>query len=566
MTSTDFIRTMVAEDVAGGKFGGRVATRFPPEPNGYLHIGHAKSIVLNFGIAEEFGGTCNLRYDDTNPETEDPRFVAAIADDIHWLGYEWTEKLHASDYFEQLYDWAEQLAGQGKAYVDSQTLDEIRDNRGTVTRPGTESPYRDRSPDENLDLLRRMRAGEFPDGAHVLRGKIDMAHPNMLMRDPLLYRIRHHEHYRRGDAWCIYPMYDYAHCLEDAIEDITHSLCTLEFKNNNELYEWVLDAVGIEKPRPEQTEFARLELDFTVLSKRKLIKLVQGGHVDGWDDPRLPTIAGLRRRGVPPEAIRRFCDEIGVADTESRIDFGKFEYVVRDHLNWIAPRRLCVLEPLRVAITDYPEDGLEWIEADEFPHDVKAERGADAAGTRRMPFTRELWIERSDFMELPLRRFRRLSPGEEVRLRNAYVIRCDEVVKDPETGNVVELRCSHDAGTMGAHPADGRKVQGTIHWISAAHALPCEVRLYDRLFRVANPDDVDEDAGETFLDHLNPESRVVVEGAFVEPAVGEDPPGTRYQFERTGYFASDPEDSGPERLVFNRIVTMRDTWAKISGG
>jgi glutaminyl-tRNA synthetase len=566
MTNQDFIRAMVAEDVASGKYAGRVATRFPPEPNGFLHIGHAKSIVLNFGIAEEFGGTCNLRYDDTNPETEDPRFVEAIADDIRWLGYEWNEKLHASDYFEQLYDWAEKLVREGKAYVDSQTLEEIRDHRGTVTSPGTDSPYRERSSDENLDLLRRMRAGEFPDGAHVLRGKIDMAHPNMLMRDPLLYRIRHLEHYRRGDSWCIYPMYDYAHCLEDAIEGITHSLCTLEFKNNNLLYEWVLDAVGIEKPRPEQTEFARLELDFTVLSKRKLIKLVQGGHVDGWDDPRLPTIAGLRRRGVPPEAIRRFCDEIGVADTESRIDFGKFEYVVRDHLNWIAPRRLCVLEPLRVVITDYPEDGLEWIEADEYPRDVIAERGGEAEGTRRLPFTRELWIERSDFMEEPVRRFRRLSPGEEVRLRNAYVIRCDEVVKDPGTGEVVELRCSHDAETMGAHPADGRKVSGTIHWVSAAHALPCEVRLYDRLFDVADPDDVDEEADESFVDHLNPESLVVVEGAFVEPSVGEDPPGTRYQFERTGYFASDPEDSGAGRLVFNRIVTMRDAWAKISGG
>ncbi|HSM09593.1 MAG TPA: glutamine--tRNA ligase/YqeY domain fusion protein [Gemmatimonadota bacterium] len=565
MTSQDFIRTMVARDIASGKYDGRVATRFPPEPNGFLHIGHAKSIVLNFGIAEEFGGTCNLRYDDTNPETEDPRYVEAIADDIRWLGYEWHERLHASDYFEQLYEWAEDLVRAGKAYVDSQSLDEIRENRGTVTTPGVDSPYRDRSPDENLELLRGMRAGDFPDGTHVLRGKIDMAHPNMLMRDPLLYRIRHEEHYRRGDAWCIYPMYDYAHCLEDAIEDITHSLCTLEFKNNNELYEWVLDAVGIERPRPEQTEFARLELDFTVLSKRKLIKLVQGEHVDGWDDPRLPTIAGLRRRGVPPDAIVRFCDEIGVADTESRIDFGKFEYVVRDHLNWIAPRRLCVLDPLKVVITDYPDDGLEWIEADEFPRDVKAKRGAEAEGTRRMPFTRELWIERSDFMEEPVRRFRRLAPGDEVRLRNAYVIRCDEVVKDPDTGDVVELRCSHDSDTLDAHPADGRKVSGTVHWVSAAHALPCEVRLYDRLFRVANPDDVDEAAGETFLDHLNPESLVVVDGAFVEPSVADDPPGTRYQFERTGYFASDPEDSSSERLVFNRIVTMRDTWAKISG-
>jgi len=566
MTSKDFIRAMVAADMESGKYGGRVATRFPPEPNGWLHIGHAKSIVLNFGIADEFGGTCNLRYDDTNPETEDVAYAEAIANDIRWLGYEWSEKLYASDYFGQLYEWAEQLVREGKAYVDSQNLDEIRENRGTITTPGTDSPYRDRSPEENLDLLRRMKAGEFPDGAHVLRGKVDMAHPNMLMRDPLLYRIRHLEHYRTDDDWCIYPMYDYAHCLEDAIEDITHSLCTLEFKNNNEVYEWVLDAVGIEKPRPEQTEFARLELDFTVLSKRKLIRLVQGGHVEGWDDPRMPTIAGLRRRGVPPEAIRKFCDEIGVADTESRIDVGKFEYVIRDHLNWIAPRRLCVLDPLKIVITTYPDDRLEWIQADEFPRDVKEARGAEAEGTRRMPFTRELWIDRSDFMEEPVRRFRRLSPGEEVRLRNAYIIRCDEVVKDPETGEVVELRCSHDPETLDAWPSDGRKVTGTIHWVSAEHGLPCEVRLYDRLFRVANPDDVDEEAGETFLDHLNPESLVRIERAWVEPSVQDDPPGTRYQFERTGYFATDPDESAADRLVFNRIVTMRDTWAKISGG
>ncbi|MFW6085175.1 MAG: glutamine--tRNA ligase/YqeY domain fusion protein, partial [Gemmatimonadota bacterium] len=515
--------------------------------------------------AEEYGGTCNLRYDDTNPETEDPRYVEAIAEDVRWLGYEWDERLHASDYFEQLYEWAEKLVREGKAYVDSQALDEIRENRGTVTTPGTDSPYRDRTPDENLDLLRRMRAGEFDEGAHVLRGKVDMSHPNMLMRDPLLYRIRHETHYRTGDDWCIYPMYDYAHCLEDAIEDITHSLCTLEFKNNNEVYEWVLDAVGIERPRPEQTEFARLELDFTVLSKRKLIRLVDGGHVDGWDDPRLPTIAGLRRRGVPPEAIRRFCDEIGVADTESRIELSKLEHILRDHLNWLAPRRLCVLDPLKVVITNYPEDELEWIEADEFPRDVREKRGEAAGGTRRMPFTREIWIDRSDFMEEPVRRFRRLSPGEEVRLRNAYVIRCDEVVKDPESGEVLELRCWHDPETMDAWPSDGRKVTGTVHWVSAEHGLPCEVRQYDRLFRVADPDDVDEEAGETFLDHLNPESLVVADHAIVEPSVADDPPGTRYQFERTGYFVTDPEGSQPGSLVFNRIVTMRDSWAKISG-
>ncbi len=554
---TDFIRAMVARDLETGKYGGRVATRFPPEPNGYLHIGHAKAICLSFGIAEEFGGTCNLRYDDTNPETEDEQFADAIAEDIRWLGYEWTRKLHASDCFEQMYEWAEQLIRAGKAYVDSQTLDEIRANRGTVTKPGRNSPHRDRSVEENLDLFRRMRAGEFPDGAHVLRGVGDMAHPNMLMRDPLLYRIRHTHHYRTGEDWCIYPMYDYAHCLEDTIEDITHSLCTLEFRNNRDVYDWVLDAVGIDHPRPEQTEFARLNLDFTVLSKRQLVKIVDGGFVDGWDDPRMPTIAGLRRRGVPPEAIRMFCDMIGVADVDGRVDIGKLEYAMRDTLNWTAPRRLCVLDPLRIVVMSYPADAVEWIDAPEFPHDVGKE------GSRRMPFTRELWIERSDFMEEPVRKFRRLSPGSEVRLRHAYVIRCDEIVRDPATGEVVELRCTHDSDTLGANPADGRKVRGTIHWVSADHALPCEVRLYDRLFSVANPDDVEE--GATFIDHLNPESRVTVEGARIEPAVAEDPRGTRYQFERTGYFASDPVDSAPGFLVFNRIVALRDSWSKLSG-
>ncbi|MFQ5529107.1 MAG: glutamine--tRNA ligase/YqeY domain fusion protein [Gemmatimonadota bacterium] len=554
---TDFIRAMVARDLETGKYDGRVATRFPPEPNGYLHIGHAKSICLNFGIAEEFGGTCNLRYDDTNPVTEDERFADAMAEDIRWLGYEWTKKLHASDCFEQMYEWAEQLIRAGKAYVDSQTLEEIRENRGTVTESGRNSPFRERGVEENLDLFRRMRAGEFPDGTHVLRGVGDMAHPNMLMRDPLLYRIRHAHHYRTGDEWCIYPMYDYAHCLEDAIEDITHSLCTLEFRNNREVYDWVLDAIGIEHPRPEQTEFARLNLDYTVVSKRKLIQLVDGGFVDGWDDPRMPTIAGLRRRGVPPEAIRAFCDMIGVADVDGRVDIGKLEFAIRDTLNWTAPRRLCVLDPLRVVVTSYPEDAVEWIDAPEFPHDV------GKPGTRRMPFSRELWIERTDFMEEPVRKFRRLSPGREVRLRNAYVVRCEEVVKDPQSGEIVELRCSHDPDTLGAHPADGRKVRGTIHWVSADHALPCEVRLYDRLFTVPDPDEVQE--GQEFTDHLNPESRVVVRDARIEPAVEDDAAGTRYQFERTGYFASDPVDSRPGALVFNRIVALRDSWGKVSG-
>ena len=550
----DFIRAMVADDLESGKYGSRVATRFPPEPNGYLHIGHAKSICLNFGIAQEFGGTCNLRFDDTNPETEDETFAEAIAEDIKWLGFEWSERLHASDFFEQMYEWAEQMIRAGKAFVDSQSLDEIRMNRGTVRESGRNSPFRDRSVEENLDLFRRMRAGEFADGEHVLRGTGDMAHPNMLMRDPLLYRIRHAHHYRTGDDWCIYPMYDYAHCLEDAIENITHSLCTLEFQNNREVYDWVLDAIGIEHPRPEQTEFARLNLDFTVLSKRKLIQLVEGGFVDGWDDPRMPTIAGMRRRGIPPEAIRSFCDMIGVADVDSRMDIGKLEYAIRDTLNWTAPRRLCVLDPLKVVVTSYDEDAVEWIDAAEFPHDVGKE------GTRRMPFTRELWIERSDFMEDPIRKFRRLSPGTEVRLRNAYVVRCNEVVKDPVSGEVVELRCTHDPGTLGANPADGRKVRGTIHWVSAKHGRRCKVRLYDRLFSVPDPDVVED--GGTFIDNLNPNSRQTLEGAWIEPAVTEDPPGTRYQFERTGYFASDPEDSTAEALVFNRIVPLRDSWAR----
>ena len=550
----DFIRAMVADDLESGKYGSRVATRFPPEPNGYLHIGHAKSICLNFGIAQEFGGTCNLRFDDTNPETEDETFAEAIAEDIKWLGFEWSERLHASDFFEQMYEWAEQMIRAGRAFVDSQSLDEIRMNRGTVKEPGRNSPFRDRSVEENLDLFRRMRAGEFADGEHVLRGTGDMAHPNMLMRDPLLYRIRHAHHYRTGDDWCIYPMYDYAHCLEDAIENITHSLCTLEFQNNREVYDWVLDSIGIEHPRPEQTEFARLNLDFTVLSKRKLIQLVEGGFVDGWDDPRMPTIAGMRRRGIPPEAIRSFCDMIGVADVDSRMDIGKLEYAIRDTLNWTAPRRLCVLDPLKVVVTSYDEDAVEWIDAAEFPHDVGKE------GTRRMPFTRELWIERSDFMEDPVRKFRRLSPGTEVRLRNAYVVRCNEVVKDPDSGEVVELRCTHDPGTLGANPADGRKVRGTIHWVSAKHGRRCKVRLYDRLFSVPDPDVVED--GGTFIDNLNPNSRQTIEGAWIEPAVTEDPPGTRYQFERTGYFASDPVDSTAEALVFNRIVPLRDSWAR----
>jgi glutaminyl-tRNA synthetase len=558
--SKDFLRTKIENDIRTGKYGGRVATRFPPEPNGYLHIGHAKSICLNFGVAEEYAGTCNLRYDDTNPDTATQEFVDSMQADIRWLGYDWEDRLYfASDYFEQFYEWAEQLVREGKAYVDSSSEEEIRELRGSVTEPGKPSPYRDRTPEENLDLLRRMKAGEFPNGAHVLRARIDMAHPNMVMRDPLLLRIRHSHHYRRGDEWCLYPMYDYAHCLEDAIEDITHSFCTLEFRNNREIYDWVLDAVGIERPRTEQTEFARLELDYTVLSKRRLIRLVNEGHVAGWDDPRMPTIAGIRRRGVTPEAVRSLCDKVGVADVKSRTDYALFEYAIRDDLNWRSPRRLAVLDPLKVVITDYPEEREEWIEAPSFPRDV------DREGSRRMPFSRELWIERADFMEDPPRKFHRLAPGREVRLRHAYVIRCDEVVKDPETGEVIELRCSHDPDTMGANPADGRRIKGTIHWVSARHALPAEVRLYDRLFSVADPDEGLEE-GEDFTKNLNPESLVVAEAAWVEPALAEDPPGTRYQFERLGYFISDPVDSAPGALVFNRTVTLRDSWAKIARG
>ncbi len=555
--SLDFIRAMVEEDNRTGKYGGRVATRFPPEPNGYLHIGHTKAIWLNYGIAQEYGGTFNLRFDDTNPTNEEQRYVDAIIEDIRWMGIDWEERLYfASDYFERLYDFGEQLIRDGKAYIDSLSETEIREYRGTVTEPGRNSPYRDRPADESLDLFRRMRAGEFAAGAHVLRAMIDMAHPNMTMRDPLLYRIRHEHHYRHADDWCIYPMYDYAHCLEDAIEDITHSLCTLEFKVNREIYDWVLDAVGFERPRTEQTEFSRLNIDYTILSKRKLIQLVDGGHVVGWDDPRMPTVAGLRRRGVTPEAIRSFNEMIGVADVDSRIEYSRLEFAIRDDLNWRSPRRLAVLDPLKVVITDYPEGEEEWIDAPEFPHDVGKE------GSRRMPFSREIWIERSDFMEEPYRKFYRLAPGREVRLRHAYVIKLEEVVKDPETGEIVEIRCSHDADTMGANPADGRKVRGTIHWVSAKHALPAEVHLYDRLFSVPDPE-ADLEEGQDFTVNLNPESLVVVENAWVEPALADDPSGTRYQFERQGYFMSDPEDSGPDGLVFNRTVTLRDSWAKI---
>jgi glutaminyl-tRNA synthetase len=550
---TDFIRQIVTADTESGRYGGRVVTRFPPEPNGYLHIGHAKAICLNFGIAREFGGRCHLRFDDTNPETEEEEYVESMKEDIRWLGFDWGEHLyHASDYFGRMYECAEILIGKGLAYVDSSTEQEIRDARGTVTEAGRPTAYRDRTVEENLDLFRRMRAGEFEDGAHVLRAKIDLASPNMIMRDPVLYRIRHAHHYRQGDEWCIYPLYDYAHCLEDAFEDVTHSLCTLEFENNREIYDWILDHVGFEEPRTHQYEFNRLNLRYTVVSKRKLRPLVESGYLAGWDDPRMPTLAGLRRRGIPPEAVRRFVDASGIAKAEQRMDPGKLEFAIRDVLNPTAPRVMAVLDPLKVTLANYPEGESEWLDAPYFPRDV------DREGSRPVPFSGSLWVERGDFAEDPPEGFRRLVPGGEVRLRYAYVIRCDEVVKD-EDGTVVELRCSYDPDTRSG-TAVGRKGLGTIHWVSAPHALDAEVRLYDRLFSVPDPEDLPD--GADLYETLNPESLVVAEAAKIEPSVAGDAPDARYQFERTGYFWRDPEDGAGDRLVFNRIVTLRDTWAK----
>ena len=549
----DFIRTRVEEDLAAGTHGGRVATRFPPEPNGYLHIGHAKSICLNFGVADEHGGTCNLRFDDTNPLTEDMEYVRSIQEDVRWLGFQWDELLHASDYFERLYECAERLVEDGLAYVDSLDEDEIQDYRGTVIQPGRESPHRDRPVEENLDLLRRMRAGEFRDGAHVLRAKIDMTSPNMKMRDPLLYRIRHAEHYRTGDDWPIYPMYDFAHPLSDAFEDITHSLCTLEFENNREVYDWLVEALGF-SPRPYQIEFARLNLSYTVLSKRRLLHLVEEGHVAGWDDPRMPTLAGLRRRGVTPASIRAFCDAIGVAKSNSVVDVAQLEHAIRDDLNHEAPRVLCVLDPLKVTLTNYPQGGSEELEAPYWPHDIPKE------GSRTLPFSGELWIEREDFSEDPPKGWRRLSPGEEVRLRYGYFIRCDEVVKD-EAGDVVELRCTYDPETRGGSSPDGRKPAGTIHWVSAPHAVTVEARLYDRLFTDEMPGSGDV----PYIESLNPGSLKVRSDAKVEPSVAGAEAGSHYQFERNGYFYLDPASQGEGEdapLVFNRTVTLRDAWAK----
>jgi len=544
----DFIRTIVAEDAKAGRNQGRVATRFPPEPNGYLHIGHAKSICLNFGIAAEFGGVCNLRFDDTNPTKEDVEYVESIEADVRWLGFEWAEApKYASDYFGTLYEYAVHLIRQGDAYVDSQSADEIRRCRGTLTEPGTASPYRDRSVDDNLDLFARMRSGEFEDGAHVLRARIDMASPNINMRDPVLYRIRREHHYRTGDDWCIYPLYDFAHPPSDAIELITHSLCTLEFEDHRPLYDWLIEHLPV-PARPRQIEFARLNLTYTVMSKRKLLELVQAGHVQGWDDPRMPTIVAMRRRGYTPDAIRAFCERIGVAKRENIVDVALLEHTVREDLNKTAPRIMGVLNPLRVVIENYPEGQSEAFEVVNNPEDP-------SAGTRRVPFSRELFIERDDFREDPPKKFFRLAPGREVRLRGAYFVTCTEVVKDA-SGEVRELRCTYDPATRGGDAQDGRKVKATLHWVSATHALDVEVRLYDRLFKSEMPDAVD------YLSDLNPASLDVLPHAKVEPSVADAPPGTRYQFERLGYFCVD-RDSVPGRLVFNRTVTLKDTWARI---
>ncbi len=545
---SNFLTDIIDADLESGRHD-RVATRFPPEPNGYLHIGHAKSICLNFGLAERYRGTCNLRFDDTNPEAEEDEFVRSIQADVRWLGFEWGERLFfASDFFERMYECAEKLVRDGKAYVDSLDAEQISAHRGSLTEAGRPSPDRDRPVSENLDLLRRMRAGEFPDGAYTLRARIDLASPNMKMRDPLLYRIRHAHHHRTGDDWCIYPMYDYAHPLEDAFEGITHSICTLEFENNRELYDWVIEHTGVEWV-PRQYEFARLALNYTVLSKRKLVQLVREGHVAGWDDPRMPTVAGMRRGGVPAEAVRAFAEAVGVTKNNTIVDVGRFEHILRDTLNHEAPRVMCVVDPLEVEITDYPEGQVEQLEASYWPHDVPKE------GTRPVPFSRRLYIERDDFREAPPKGYYRLAPGREVRLRYGYVVRCDEVVKD-EAGNVVKLRCSHDPDTRGGKAPEGRKVKGTIHWVSAEGAQPCEVRIYDRLFSAEKPG-----AERDYLEDLNPES-LVLRQAFVEPSVAADDPETRYQFERLGYFWRDPVDSKDGVLVFNRIVPLRDSWAR----
>ncbi len=550
--AADFIRAIITEDMKTDKFGGRVHTRFPPEPNGYLHIGHAKSICLNFGVAAEFGGQCNLRFDDTNPTKEEVEYVESIMGDIRWLGFDWDDRLfYASDYFEQLYGFAVKLIVKGKAYVCDLSAEEIRQYRGTLTEPGKDSPYRNRSVEDNLDLFRRMRAGEFPDGSRVLRAKIDMASPNLNLRDPVLYRILHAEHHRTGDQWCIYPMYDFAHGQCDSIEGITHSICTLEFEDHRPLYDWILNELEIY--HPQQIEFARLNLSFTVMSKRKLLQLVREKYVAGWDDPRMPTLSAMRRRGYTPEAIRTFSERVGVAKNNSVVDIALLEYCVREDLNKRAPRVMAVLRPLRVVIDNYPEGQTEELEAVNNPEDP-------AMGTRRVPFSRVLYIEQEDFREEPPPKYYRLAPGREVRLRYAYFIKCVGVVKDERTGEVVELHCTYDPATRGGDAPDGRKVKATLHWVSAAHALPAEVRLYERLFLQPNPYDVPD--GMDFKSTINPNSLETLTACYVEPGLAGAAPGDRYQFERQGYFCVDP-DSSAGKLVFNQTVALRDAWAKI---
>ncbi len=552
---SDFIRDIIGEHMKTGRFRGRVATRFPPEPNGYPHIGHAKSVCLNFGIAAQYQGTCNLRMDDTDPAGESMEYVESIIGDVRWLGFDWDDRLfYASDYFEQLYQYAVQLIKLGKAYVCSLSAEEIREYRGTLTKPGKDSPYRSRSVEENLGLFQRMRAGEFEDGAHVLRAKIDMASPNVVMRDPVLYRIKREPHYRTANEWVIYPMYDFAHCLSDSIERITHSICTLEFENNRPLYDWILDELKVES-HPQQIEFARLNLTYTILSKRKLIELVERGQVTGWDDPRMPTIAGMRRRGYTPEAIRTFCERIGVAKNDSIVDVALLESCVRDDLNERAPRVMGVLYPLRVVIDNYPENQVEEFDCPYHPQNP-------GMGSRKVPFSRVLYVEREDFQENPPKKFYRLAPGREVRLRYGYFIKCVGVLKDPKTGEVAEVHCTYDPETRGGFAPDGRKVEATIHWVPADQSLPAEVRLYDRLFRVANPMGGKESSFLT--DFLNPKSLETLKSCRVEPSLGGAAPGSRYQFERLGYFCTDPMDSSEKALVFNRTVTLRDSRAKIA--
>lgn len=551
---TNFTRQIIEADLKAGKNGGRVATRFPPEPNGYLHIGHAKSIVLNFGIAEDYNGTCNLRFDDTNPHKENIEFVEAIKKDVRWLGYDWGNRLYfASDYFKQLYDYAVRLITKGKAYVDDLGPDEIRQYRGTLTEPGKNSPYRDRSVAENIDLLQRMRAGEYADGAKVLRAKIDMASPNINLRDPTIYRIRHGVmHHQTGEEWCIYPMYDYTHCLSDAIESITHSLCTLEFEGHRPLYDWFLDE--LDTPcHPRQIEFSRLNVEYTVTSKRKLTELVEGGYVEGWDDPRMPTIAGMRRRGYTPQSIRAFCRRVGVTKADNLVEMALLEDCIRSDLNENAPRRMAVLYPLKVIISNYPKERGETLTAPNHPQD-------ESMGTRALPFSHELYIDRRDFMEEPPKKFKRLIPGGEVRLRNAYVIRCEEAIKN-EHGNIVELRCSYDPETLGKSP-EGRKVKGVVHWVSARHAVEAEVRLYDRLFSHPTPDTTKD--GSNYGEHINPDSLRTLTHCYLEPALAEARPGDTFQFEREGYFCLDLMHRAGNRPIYNRTITLRDAWAKMA--